>query len=91
MAEALADALATKLTISGSKGKQKAAPEVVSEDDKFSSLRIRRDTCVSEAGRRPVVFGRERFHRILRVLDGFCETGKFVSINYCDETLNKDG
>ena len=33
MAEDLADALATKLTISGSKGKQKAASEVISEDD----------------------------------------------------------
>ena len=32
VAEDLADALATKLIISGSKGKQKAAPEVISED-----------------------------------------------------------
>ena len=33
VAEDLTDALATKLTISGSKGKQKAAPEVISKDD----------------------------------------------------------
>ena len=33
VAEDLADALATKLTISGSKGKQKAAPEMISKDD----------------------------------------------------------
>ena len=33
MAEVLADALATKLTISSSKGKQKAAPDVISKDD----------------------------------------------------------
>ena len=33
VAEDLADVLATKLTISGSKGKQKAAPEVISEGD----------------------------------------------------------
>ena len=40
VAEALADALATKLTISGSKGKQKAAPEMVSEDDlRISAMR----------------------------------------------------
>ena len=40
MAEGLADALATKLTISGSNGKQKAAPEVISEDDlRISAMR----------------------------------------------------
>ena len=40
MAEDLADALATKLTISGSKGKQKAAPKVISEDDlRISAMR----------------------------------------------------
>ena len=40
VAEDLADALATKLTISGSKGKQKAAPEVISEDDlRISAMR----------------------------------------------------
>ena len=33
VAEDLADALATKLTISGSKGKHKAAPEVMSKGD----------------------------------------------------------
>ena len=37
VAEDLADALATKLTISSSKGKQKAAPEVISEDDLWIS------------------------------------------------------
>ena len=45
----------------------------------------------SEAGRWPVVFGGERFHWILRALDGFCETCKFVPINHCDDTLTKDG
>ena len=40
VAEDLADALATKLTISGPKGKQKAAPEVISEDDpRISAMR----------------------------------------------------
>ena len=40
VAEDLANALATKLTISGSKGKRKTAPEVVSEDDlRISAMR----------------------------------------------------
>ena len=40
MVEALTNALATKLTISGSKGKRKAAPEVVSKDDlRISAMR----------------------------------------------------
>ncbi|EDR06607.1 uncharacterized protein LACBIDRAFT_328882 [Laccaria bicolor S238N-H82] len=40
VAEDLADALATNLTISGSKGKQKAAPEVITEDDlRISAMR----------------------------------------------------
>ena len=40
VAEDLADALVTKLTISGPKGKKKAAPEVISEDDlRISAMR----------------------------------------------------
>ena len=40
VAEDLANALATKLTISGSKGQRKTAPEVVSEDDlRISAMR----------------------------------------------------
>ena len=40
----------------------------------------------SEAERWPLVFGGERFRRILRVLDGFCETGKFVVMTHSSRT-----
>ena len=33
----------------------------------------------------------KKFFQILRVLDGFCKTGTFVSIDRCDDTLTTDG